>query len=246
MILQVFKKTLKYLFVLFIGATGGMLWQTVFLPYLSERPGFQEVWFIKDFKERKVILYTTEQKIIEENKALVEAMEKVEASVVGIQTTTTKEAQLEGAGLVITADGLVVTLADLVPRGSTSSFLVNGKRAKFEVLERNLEKNLALVRFREQGLPTCGFADWGKVTKGQRVFLIGVLFSEKGPHKAVNEGIIEYLDSEFIRTNIVEDEKMKGSILFDIQGNVLGINTIGLDGEVLSIPISKIKDFAFQ
>jgi len=35
-----------------------------------------------------------------------------------------------------------------------------------------------------------------------------------------------------------------GSVLFDVQGKVLGLNKIGLDGEVMAIPASRLRPFA--
>jgi len=77
---------------------------------------------------------------------------------------------------------------------------------------------------------------------GQRVFLVGIVFDKKGPQKFVNQGIIKYFDADLIQTNIFEDQELEGSILFDIEGNVLGLNTID-QGEVSAIPTSKIKEF---
>ena len=241
---EMLKKLLNFLGILAIGVIGGMLWQTVFLPYLSESPYCQDWWFVRDFKERKVILYPREEIIIQENEALTKAIEKTEGAVIGIQTKTNRGAVIEGSGLILTSDGLIVTLAELVPRGSSFSFWLDGEKINFEIVKRDLKENLAIVKLNKQGLQTCGFSNLEKIKKGQRVFLIGAVFQEDGAEKTVNQGIIKRFDSNFIKTNIIEGKSLKGSPLFDIEGNVLGLNTVGLDNEVITIPISKIQDFA--
>jgi len=237
------KKFFQALVFLVFGLIGGMLWQTLFLPYLAENSRFEDWWFVRDFKERKVILYPREEIIIEENKALIWAREKAEKAIVAIETTTEKGASLTGSGLILTSDGLVVTLSDLVPRGSVFSFWLDNKKVSYEVIKRDAKENLALIRINQENLATVGFADAASLKKGQRVFLIGAIFSDQKPQTVVNSGIIKRLSEDFIYTNILEKQSLKASFLFDIQANAIGINLIGLDNEVITIPISKIQSF---
>lgn len=227
-----------------LGAIGGMLWQATLLPYLAQKPAFNRFWFIKEFQERETIIFPTEEIYIQENAALTGAVENVEKMVIGIRAETKAGKIIEGSGLILTSDGYVVTLADLLPEGSVFSFFLNGQTIPFEILKRDTQKNLALVKLEKQGLPTCGFADFGEIKRGQRVFLVGVIFPNDQPKKMVNQGIIKYFDNGFIRTNIFEKNILNGSPLFDIEGNVLGINTIDLEGKITTIPIPYIQQFA--
>ena len=62
----------------------------------------------------------------------------------------------------------------------------------------------------------------------------------------VNEGIVKYFGEDLIHTNIFESRVLEGSALFDIEGNVLGVNTIDRGGKIVAISISKIrKTFGF-
>jgi len=151
---------------------------------------------------------------------------------------------LEGSGLIVSSDGLIVTLADLVPLGSDITFFWEGKSPSFQILKRDLKENLALIKIEETNLPTTGFADLERIKLGERVFLVGVIF-EKGkvPKKAVNEGIVKTFDGNSIETNIFEKSTFSGSPLFNIEGNALGLNIIDKEGKVSAIPISKIKSF---
>lgn len=233
------KKIAKIIAIFILGAGGGIFANQILWPYLVERPLFYK------YRLEQSPVFVTEKKeiVIQENIALKNAAEKVEKVVIGVKTKTKTKKILEGSGLIITSDGLVVTLADLVPQESDFSFFVNGKNVRFQILKRDLKKNLALIKIEETNLQTCGFANLEKIKLGERVFLIGVIFRERGLQKIVNEGIIQYYDEDFLYTNIFEKKTLKGSPLFNIEGEVLGLNTIDLEGKVIAIPVSKIREF---
>jgi len=240
------KQLLKILAILFLGLIGGMLWQTILLPYLAEDPRFQDVWFVQDYMQRQVNLYPRQQITILENEALVSAIEKAEKSIVSIEVGATRETAVKGSGLVLTVDGLIVTLADIVPRGSAFSLWIDGEKHAFDIQKRDIQQNLALIKIEASGLSTSGFADMGGIKKGQRVFLIGSLFSAEQPQSLVNEGVIKYLDNNFIYTNFLSEETPISSTVFDVEANVIGLNMLGFDNQVITIPISRIRSFAFE
>lgn len=64
------------------------------------------------------------------------------------------------------------------------------------------------------------------------------------PGLVVNEGIVKSFDENYIQTNIFEKIRLQGSPLFNIEGEVLGLNTIDSEGKIITIPISKIKSFS--
>ena len=236
------KNILKIIGVFILGIAGGIFADQIFWPYFVERPLFYQ------YRLEKAPVYVTERKeiTIQENLALKNAIEKVEKVVVGVKTQTKTGKILEGSGLIVTSDGLVVTLAELVPKGSDFSFFVDGRLVPFQILKRDLEKNLALVKIEKGNLPTVSFANLEKIKLGERVFLVGVIFQNQKitlPGYVVNEGIIKSFDENSIQTNISEESRLQGSPLFNIEGQVLGLNAITLDGKVIAIPISKIKSF---
>lgn len=225
-----------------LGVVGAMFWQIILLPYLGSVSIFQDIPFFQDYAQRQIVLNPVQKIYIQENKALVKAIERAEKAVVGVKSQTNTGLILQGSGLILTSDGLMVTLADLLPRGANYSFWVNNEKVGYEILKRDFANNLALVKLEKTDLSIVGFAETETFKKGQPVFLIGTAFLGEKEVKMVNQGLVRYLDSNFIRTNI--SDSLKGSILFDFETNVLGINNIGLDGEVITIPVSKIQEFA--
>ena len=237
------KNIFKILAIFILGTVGGIFADQILWPYFVERPLFYQ------YKLENPPVYVTERKeiTIQENVAIINAIEKVEKVVMGVRTETKAGKILEGSGLIVTADGLLITLAELVPQGSNFSFFVEGQSVNFQILKRDLKENLALVKVEKTNLPTVSFADLEKLKLGERVFLVGVIFDTQKitpPGRIVNEGIVKSFDQDFIKTNIFEKNILKGSPLFDIEGKVLGLNTIDLEGKVTAISISKIKSFA--
>jgi len=234
------KNVFKIIGVFILGIGGGIFADQILWPYFIERPLFYQ------YRLEQSPVYVTERKeiTIQENMALKNAIEKVEKTVIGVKTETQAKKIIEGSGLIITSDGLVVTLAELVPQGSNFSFFVEGQSANFQILKRDLKENLALVKIEKSNLPIVSFANLEKLKLGERVFLVGVIFEKEELSKIVNEGIIKSFSEDFIKTNIFENYLLKGSPLFNIEGEVLGLNTIDKEGKVLSLPISKIKTFS--
>jgi S1-C subfamily serine protease len=234
------KKIIFEILVIFIvGICGGIFADQILWPYFIERPLFHQ------YRLEQSPVYVTERKevIIQENLALQQAIEKVDKVVVGIRTKTSTGKILQGSGLILTSDGLFVTLADLIPQGYDFSFFVEGELVHFQVLRRDLKENLALVKIEKNNLPTVGFANLDKLKLGERVFLVGVANPSQND-LMVNEGIVKYFDENSIETSIFEENNLTGSPLFDIEGQVVGLNTIDLEGKVVAIPITKVRTFA--
>ena len=234
------KNILRIIGIFILGVGGGIFADQILWPYFIERPFFYQ------YRLEQSPVYVTERKevTIQENVALKNAVEKVEKAAVGVRAEKLTGKFTEGSGLILTSDGLVVTLAELVPQGSELSFFINDKQTHYQVLKRDLKENLALIRLEEANLFTVSFANLDKLKLGERVFLVATIFEKKKPSKFVNEGIVKSYSSDNIATNMFEKYYAAGSPLFNIEGEVLGLNTIDLEGKVTAIPISKIKTFA--
>jgi len=229
----------KLITIFIIGTIGGIFADQILWPYFVERPLFSE------YRLEQNPVYVTEFKevTVQENTALKDAIAKVAKTVVGIQTETAEGEILEGSGLIITSDGLIVTLAELVPQGSSFSFFVEDKKANYQILKRDLEKNLALIKLEKENMSTVSFADVNRLKAGERVFLVGLKMTEARPLSVVNEGIIKSFDEDYLYTNISESLFLSGSPLFNIKGESLGLNIIDTEGKIATIPINIVKAF---
>jgi len=222
------------------GMLGGIFAEQVLWPYFVERPFFEK------YGLSQPPVYVTERKevIIQENTALENAIEKIKNTVLGVKTITQDGKTIGGSGLVVTSDGIIVTLSELVQKGSVFYFYIDQKPIAYQILKRDAKLNLALIKVEKNNLPTAGFADMDKIKLGERVFLVGNVFSTSTPEIIVDEGIIKKIETSYLKTNIASVEGTEGSILFDIDGNAVGMNSIDANDNMVSIPISIIKQFA--
>ncbi len=224
-------KKIVYLILAFVfGSAGGVFATHIFQNY-----------FIK--YERPVEIVEKKEIIIEENTALQDSVSQIEKAVVGVRTETLSGI-IEGSGLVVTTDGLMVTFSDLIPRGGEFSFYVEGETPSYQVLKRDEESNLALIKLDKNNLATVGFTEFGSLRFGQRVFLIGKSLEKGKIVETVNEGIIKRYDLTVIKTNILESRNLEGSPLFNIKGLLVGLVRVDSYGQVSALPISKIREFA--
>lgn len=231
------KNILKILSVFIIGMVGGIFTIQYLLPYLIERS------FLKEYEFKQSPFYTIEKKeiIVEENTALKKGIEKVKAAVVGVNSKNQNKTILRGSGLIVTSDGCLVTLADILPKGLVFSFSIENKNFKYQILKRNEINNLALVKVEKTGLSTLDWADQDQIKLGERVFLVAV--SEDGLKKTVNEGIIKNFNNNLIETNMLDKQYIQGSPLFNIKREVVGLTFVDSENKVFAIPNSKIRKF---
>jgi len=234
------KNLLKILAIFIVGMVGGIFAEEIFWPYFVERPLFYK------YRLEKAPIFVTEKKEIriQENTALKDAISKVEKAIVFIRSKTKTGKILEGSGFILTSDGLIITLAELVPEGSKISLFVEGEILSPQVLKRDLNKNLALLKVEKKNLSTAGFFNFEKLKLGERVFLIGIFFENGNIKNFVDEGIVKSFDENKIETNIQGSKEILGTPLFDIEGRILGINYLSKEGKLISIPITHIRSFA--
>ncbi len=93
------------------------------------------------------------------------------------------------------------------------------------------------------GLHTAGFADLERIKLGERIFLAGFDFGTTTPQLMVNEGIIKFFNKNLIQTNIFETPIVRGSPLFNIEGDVVGLSTVDEGGRVSAVPATIIRQF---
>ena len=220
----------KIIIVFIVGAAGGVLGGQVFNKYIIS-------------EDYPVSITENKEIIVQENTALQDAVEKVKNSLIGIETKLSSGKIISGSGLALTSDGLMVTLSELVPKGTSSTFFVDGKNPEYKVLKKDQNLNLALLKLEEDELQSCGFSDPQELRLGQRVFLLGMIFPESGKTLMANQGIVKYFTGDYIRTNIFETKALSGSVLFNIKGELIGLNFIDSQGVVTAIPVDRIRGF---
>jgi S1-C subfamily serine protease len=169
-----------------------------------------------------------------------------------------------GSGIVLTADGYVLTNRHVV-EGSTSlkATLADGSEHPASVVKVSSDQDLALVKVDATGLSPAKLGQSSAVTVGQTAIAIG---SPLGTFtETVTKGIVSALDREIsvrdeqtgrpvtlsglIQTDAAINPGNSGGPLLNAAGEVIGVNTAtasSAEGLGFAIPIDKAADLVAQ
>jgi S1-C subfamily serine protease len=169
-----------------------------------------------------------------------------------------------GSGVVLTADGYILTNAHVVADSSSLTVeLEDGSQYPATVIDSNTTKDLALIKIEATGLTPARIGDSTKLEVGQTAIAIG---SPLGTFtETVTKGIVSAVDrtvtvndeatgrpatlTGLIQTDAAINPGNSGGPLLDIGGNVIGINTaVSTDAQGLgfAIPIDVAASFIAQ
>lgn len=227
------KEAIKTILMLLAAGVFAVFADQVLWPYFVEVPLFYRY----NLSQNPIYVTEKQQTTIQENKALKAAIEEVAKTVVSIRSVTPKGTVIEESGLILTGDGLVVAISSLMPAGSTTEVFVDGAKTPFQVIKRDKESDLVLMKVEQANLATSSFFPNEELVLGERIFFYGSLPSKK----IVNEGVVRSIGADKIETTIIDNAEAAGSPVFDIEGNILGLSYIAKDGRVFVLPAAQIK-----
>ncbi len=163
-----------------------------------------------------------------------------------------------GSGFVVSTDGYILTNAHVVDQADEITVKFNDKREfKAKVIGADRRTDVALIKIEASGLQAVKFGDPSKLRVGEWVVAIGSPF---GFENSVTAGIISAkgrsLPQEnfvpFIQTDVAINPGNSGGPLFNLNGEVIGINsqiysrTGGFMGLSFAIPIDVAMDISGQ
>jgi serine protease Do len=168
------------------------------------------------------------------------------------------QSQSLGSGFIITADGFVLTNAHVVEAADEITVKLTDKRElRAKVIGADKRTDIALLKIDATGLPTVRFGDPNRLRVGEWVVAIGSPF---GFENSVTAGIVSAkgrsLPQEnfvpFIQTDVAVNPGNSGGPLFNLRGEVVGINsaiysrTGGFMGLSFAIPIDVANEVVQQ
>ena len=239
------RKFSKFILILIIGGLGGILADQFFLSYLSTVPFFNKIEFIQQAGNRTTIINPTERIIITENTAIQQAVDKVDHCLVAVYSYQGKEIINRSTGIVVTSDGLIVTINDAVPIISTRySVFRNGDILNAQVIKRDAKNNLALLKVDESNLSVVSLTNLEDLHLGERVILMGVELIDSHLNNFVNLGIIRSISQGILKLNLQEENMLaNGGPLVNMKGEVIGLNLVGQRGLIKTVSADKIMEF---
>lgn len=136
-----------------------------------------------------------------------------------------------GSGFIISSDGYILTNAHVVDGADEVTVRLTDKREfKAKIIGADKRTDVALVKIEANSLPSVKFADASQLKVGEWVIAIGSPF---GFDNSVTAGIVSAkgrsLPQEnyvpFIQTDVAINPGNSGGPLFNMRGEVVGINS---------------------
>ncbi len=161
-----------------------------------------------------------------------------------------------GSGFIIDEKGTILTNSHVVSQADEVEVeLADGRKFKAEVVGADEKTDIAVIKIQsDANLPTVKLGDSSKVRPGDWVMAIGNPF---GLEHTVTVGVVSAKGrligggpyAKFIQTDASINPGNSGGPLFDIDGEVIGINTMiyaGGQGIGFAIPIDLAKQLLPQ
>jgi serine protease Do len=165
----------------------------------------------------------------------------------------------EGSGFIISSDGYVLTNAHVVSQAEEVTVKTTDRREyTAKVVGVDERTDVAVLKIEAKGLPTVRIGDPSKLRPGEWVIAIGSPF---GFENSVTAGIVSATSrsmpgtetnyAQFIQTDVAVNPGNSGGPLFNMKGEVIGINsqiysrTGGYMGLSFAVPIdvaNNVKD----
>jgi len=169
------------------------------------------------------------------------------------------EQQSVGSGFILTSDGQILTNAHVVDEATEVLVKLQDKREfRAKVIGTDKRTDVALLKIDATGLPKVTIGDAQKLKVGEWVAAIGKPF---GLENTITAGIVSAKGRElpqennlvpFIQTDVPINPGNSGGPLFNMKGEVVGINSLifsrtgGYMGLAFAIPIDVAMNVATQ
>jgi serine protease Do len=137
-----------------------------------------------------------------------------------------------GSGFIIDASGIVVTNYHVITEADEVTVILNdGSRLKADIIGKDQKTDIALLRVKpDKPLKAVKFGDSDKLRLGEWVIAIGNPFSLGG---TVTAGIVSARNRDinsgpydnYIQTDAAINRGNSGGPLFNLEGEVVGVNT---------------------
>jgi len=163
-----------------------------------------------------------------------------------------------GSGFIMSDDGYIITNNHVVKDADEIIVRLNDRREFIaEVIGADERSDLAVLKIESKKLPTLKLGDSSQLKVGEWVLAIGSPF---GFDHSVTQGIISAMGRSlpnenyipFIQTDVSINPGNSGGPLFNLQGEVIGVNsqiysrTGGYMGMSFAIPVNVVKDIYQQ
>lgn len=149
-----------------------------------------------------------------------------------------------GSGIIVQPGGLIVTNAHVAAASPVHVQLWDGSRLPADLSQRDVGRDLALLRIARSGLPAATLGDSDRLRVGELVIAVG---NPLGFIGALTMGVIHGVarvpglgPMKWIQADVQLAPGNSGGPLADAHGNVIGVNTMVAGGLGLAAPINNV------
>jgi serine protease Do len=152
----------------------------------------------------------------------------------------------KGSGVIWNRDGVIITNAHVVTGNHAQVELFDGRKLTATVIARNLQRDLVALQTSVSDLPTAIVGNSDAVRVGELVLAVGNPLGQVG---ALTTGIIHNLGSDqfnhrsWLQADIRLAPGNSGGPLANARGEVIGINTMIVNGRGFAIPSQVVQRF---
>ena len=166
----------------------------------------------------------------------------------------TQQTTGSGSGIVLTADGYIVTCKHVVDGAETVTVILNDDTEhEAQVIGSDSRNDLAVLKIDAAGLTPATLGDSDMLTVGEDVIAIGNPLGElrgtstSGIISALDRDVtVENMDMTLLQTDAAISPGNSGGGLFNASGSLIGIvnakaNSSGSEGLGFAIPVNSVK-----
>jgi serine protease Do len=183
---------------------------------------------------------------------LSDPAERLRASVVGIATGRKGRRAASGAAIAWSGD-LFVTSAHVATASRATIVTPDGRAVPGEVVRRDAERDIAVVRAAGAGVPAAVTSDPYGLRSGSLIFAVGHPF---GVRDAVSVGVLQAVSPlprgyglngkgslAWVQADVRLEPGNSGGPVGDAQGRVIGVAAMIVSGMALAVPVPDVERF---
>lgn len=236
----------RFLYTLAVGGLGGTVFILFVAPLIYRANFLNSARVINALLSSRTEVRKIEREVVtsSEDDQIQEAIRVTQDSVVAIKSYQGGNLMRFGSGVVVTQDGLILTINQVVPPEATDYQVFSGdKILKGIIVERSARNNLALLKITDDSLRPANFDD-KVLDPGTAVLILGKTALLQQIQTFVNRLWVSTFDSRSKR--LVLDGRyenyLSGAGLIGKDGSFKGI--VYIDGTgILALPSNLVEDF---
>lgn len=209
----------------FLVGLAGVVVGSLLLPFLFNKNYLDSNTGLGAFIAPQTVINRIEEKVtLSTREALfARALDAGYKSIVAVESFSGGKLVRYGSGLILTQDGLVLTLNSIVPTSADFyQVFVGGKIDKSRVVSRDYQNNLALVELTEKGTVPINFSS-KELSLGTELIILGRSVNLAGVNNFSLPAFVFQKTANQDKILVEYEETTYGGIIFDQDGKVVGI-----------------------